>query len=332
MNHNEQRNGNASMRAARALANDEFYTRRQDIEAEVSAHRSAFAGKSVHCPCDDYRTSQFARFFRDSFHDLGLRRLVCTNRDNGGGAWLYTYDGESEKARRLKGDGSFDSPECRKAMASCDIVATNPPFSLFRKFVSQVLSMGKGFLAVCSDSAATYGEVFPHIADGSVSFGATRPTRFATPLSSVGNPSTQRMEDGVVYQRFGNTGWLTNLPQDTPRRPFEPKARFSPGKYQRYDNHDAIDVPRVADIPSDYGGVMGVPVTYLQKHDPSQFEIVGSDRWEGGAPVPGRRFSIGGDERYARVLIRRPDGWDQAVERAVDEAVSRLVRRHRRGW
>lgn len=81
----------------------------------------------------------------------------------------------------------------------------------------------------------------------------------------------------------------------------------------------------LADIPSDYGGVMGVPVTYLQKHDPSQFEIVGSDRWEGGSPVPGRRFSVGGDSRYARVLIRRPDGWDQAVGRAVDEAVSRLV-------
>ncbi len=210
----------------------------------------------------------------------------------------------------LKGDGDFRSKECVKLLQEADIVVTNPPFSLFREYVAQLVKYNKKFLIIGNQNAITYKEIFPLLKDnvmwlGHHSGGQT----FQVPFDFEQNNTY--ISNGVKYAKFGNICWFTNL--DTVKRHEEMQfyKKYTPEEYPQYDNYEAIEVSKVTDIPCDYDGLMGVPITFLDKYNPNQFEILGLDRYT----VPkeflvGGRVAINGKPRYARIIIRRKTNAD----------------------
>ena len=295
-------NGNLAM--AKRVRDDEFYTLYEDVEAELDHYQDHFEGRRVYCNCDDADRSSFWRFFRSRFHELGLAGLVASCYVPGGHGKAWSYDGHGDPiASMLEGDGDFRSEECMAMLADSDIVASNPPFSLFRDYASALASSGKGFLAIGSLNAVTYKEVFPLIADGRIWLGYGHPKRFLRPGGGV--------------QALGNVEWFTNL--DIPKRhvPLELAAMYDPDGYPRYDNYDAIECGSVAGIPKDYEGTMGVPVTFLERHCPEQFDIVGITKsWNGRASKRyGEQIQVSRDGSRKRVsklndqpAMPRPDG------------------------
>jgi len=274
---------NQSLHTARAAKADEFYTRLADIEKELRHYRRHFKGKRVLCNCDDPATSNFPRYFAENFDDLGLQSLASSYID-------------------------FRSPEAVALLREADIVVTNPPFSLFREYIAQLIEHGKQFLIIGSLNVATYKEVFPLFKEGRLWMGVTGGSMaFRVPDSYEPRKTRYwQAEDGQKWRSLGNSYWFTNLHPDTLRPPLALTRAYDPETYPTYDNYDAINVDRVADIPVDYDGEMGVPITFLLKHNPKQFEIVGIDRQltlaENGKTS---RFFIEGREIYARIIIRR---------------------------
>ena len=292
----------ARLLSAKKARNDEFYTLYESISDEVPHYKGAFVGKHVLCPCDDYRHSEFARFFRERFSDLGLSRLTVSNFDIGEGAWVYTFDGVSETAERADGNGSFDSEQGKRLMSECDVVVTNPPFSLIRGFAVQTDRLAKQFLYVGPYNLATYKNTFPLFRDGRMWVGCTSPKKFLVPEHDPSNRD-QRIDPvtGDVYQRFhGNVVWFTNMEHDMTGRRLDTNAVFDPSVNRRYYNADAVDCPSLDKIPSDYDGLMGVPVSFLSVYNPGQFELVGVRHGDDG-----KDLTIGGKTKFARILIRK---------------------------
>ena len=279
---------NTDLRRARRVKADEFYTRLSDVEAELSHYRGRFAGKVVYCNCDNPAESSFCRYFSREFGALGLRGLRATHPD---GLWLELRGG-GESLAGLDGDGDFRSAECRALLEDSDVVVTNPPFSLFREYVAQLAEWGGEFLILGSLNAITYREFFPLLRSGAVRLGVNN------------GPKTFDTREGPADH--GNVVWYTNLDCSRRRGPLDLVREYSPERYPAYDDYPAIEVGRVKDIPADYDGEMGVPITFLDKHCPEQFEIVGLDRPLMQART-GRvsRFRLGGAEQYARIVIRR---------------------------
>ena len=212
----------------------------------------------------------------------------------GGGYGKYAeFDGVSTFSHELIGDGDFRSDECIEILNQSDVVVTNPPFSLFRPFISQLMEHGKKFLVIGNMNAIMYKEIFPFIKDGRIWIGCTKPKEFITPDLSI--------------KRFGNILWFTNLNCEKHHEPLELTQSYysNPEKYPRYDNYDAIESSKVKDIPYDYDGIIGVPITFLDKHDPSQFEIVGgagySKDYDGTSWSP----KVNGKNLFKRILIQR---------------------------
>ena len=288
---------NANLAKARPVRNDEFYTRLSDVENECEHYRDHFKGKVIYCPCDDPRVSNFWRYFADRFHDLGLKRLIATcyipqNMDLFGAhdperAFKLEYDGIAVTRTVLAGNGDFRSLECSDVMRQADIVVTNPPFSLIREFVPYLTAHGVGFLIIVPLNALAYKEVFPYIQEGRawVGYGFVEPsTEFTTPQGDSAG--------------FGNVEWLTNLDIDKRHTEIPLHRLYTFDDYPKYDNYDAVNVDRVEDIPINYAGVMGVPITYLARHNPNQFDIVGCARpWSGRAT-----------KRYGRQVRVDPSG------------------------
>lgn len=264
---------NKNLIEARKTKNNEFYTRYEDIEKEIKNYN--LKGKHIYCNTDDYRKSNFVKYFVDNFKSLGITKITATCFDNGDGAYMYQYDGESATQRKLEGNGDFRSEECIKWLKKCDVVVTNPPFSLFRDFVGQLMEHNKKFLIIGNKNAITYKEIFPLIKDNKMWLGVTAPKAYTTPLKEVENEKTQYKENGVVYQKFGNHGWFTNIEHKKRTYPLNLYKKYSEEKYPKYDNYDAIHCEKVVEIPCDYNGVMGVPITFLDKFCPTQFEILG---------------------------------------------------------
>ena len=270
---------NGSLHDAKLAKNDEFYTRYEDIAEELKEYDGFFKGKVVYCNCDkafNFGRSQFFEYFQVNFHRLGLKKLIATQIVPNGRGIKWTYDGvpptspldESEICTEfLKGDGSFQSAECREILKECDVVVTNPPFSLFREFVDTLIAYGKKFLIIGNKNAITYKEIFPLIKDNKLWLGFTSPKGFD-------QPSTHE-----VKQMAGLTRWFTNIEHRKHQTPLYLRegASVCSIKYPKYDNYDAINVDDVKMIPHDYDGVMGVPITFLDKYCPSQFEISGID-------------------------------------------------------
>lgn len=303
---------NTNLCLAKKVKNDEFYTRYEDIEAEVMKYRKQFKDKIVYLPCDDpaEKKSEFWSFFVNNFDSFGLKKLIATHYNEEGKAykiWIdsdTTNDGFIDDAdamqEDLKGNGDFRSPECLEIMKECDIVCTNPPFSLFREFVDAIMTANKSFLIIGNQNAFTYKEIFKLIRDNKIWTGYNMVKKFNQPDGSI--------------KTFGNVCWFTNL--DTIKRNEELvlTKNYDINIYPNYENYKAIEVDKIANIPSDYFEVMGVPITFLDKYNPNQFEILGhtsssdiSDAVEELRTDSKHRNRglINGKEKYDRVLIRR---------------------------
>ena len=205
----------------------------------------------------------------------------------------------------LKGKGDFRSEECVELLKECDVVVTNPPFSLFREYVAQLFEYDKKFIIIGNQNAISYKEIFPLLKDNKMWLGYNSGAQsFQVPNEFERNNTY--FEDGIKYAKFGNICWFTNLDTAKRHEEFTLYKQYSPEEYPKYDNYDAVNVDKTNDIPYDYEGVMGVPITFLDKYNPEQFEIIGLDRYT----VPkeflvGGRVAINGKPKYARILIKR---------------------------
>ena len=239
--------------------NDEFYTLYGDIEKEISHYNGMFSGKTIYCPCDDFRNSNFVKFFKNNFNELGIRGLVATHIDfSNSKSDKYEYDGKKDTVSKLGGNGDFASDECCEIRDKCDVVVTNPPFSLFKKFFNWIGN--KDFLIIGNFNAVAWKDVFPSIKSGRVHLGwSKRGMSFLLPNGEIGGT---------------NSCWFTTLVHDKCNVILSLDKEYSSLEYPKYDNYDAIEVSKTKNIPKNYYGVMGVPITFLDKFNPSQFEIV----------------------------------------------------------
>ena len=291
---------NTNLHNAKRAKNDEFYTLLTDIEKEMVHYRDYFKGKVIFCNCDDARESNFFKFFANNFELLKIKKLITTGYKEDGHGVVLEYNGDIDgdfmvgddevKVTELKGNGDFRSEECIEYLKQADIVVTNPPFSLFREYVKQLMDYEKEFIIIGSQNAITYKEIFPYIKNNKLWLGYNFVKSFIQPNGEV--------------KKFGNILWYTNIPHDKRNWPMDFYRTYKPELYPKYDNYDAIEVSKVCDIPMDYKGVMGVPITFLDKYNPEQFQIVGIDRYVEDNPHYGHRFTINNKEIYARILIR----------------------------
>lgn len=256
-----KKKSNKNLNNAKKAKNDEFYTSYKDIEKEISNYKDYLKGKWIYSPCDDYRWSEFKNYFVSNFTEFGLKHYTCTCYDIGDGAWRYDYDGVNETITKLEENGDFRSEECIELLKECDAVITNPPFSLFREFVAQLMKYGKKFLIIGNKNALTYKEIFPYIKNNELWQGMNWIKDFVKPNGEI--------------NKFGNACWFTNIPHIKQNKPLILTKTYNPIDYPHYDNYDAINVDKLKDIPMDYDGIMGVPITFLYKSCPTQFEIVG---------------------------------------------------------
>lgn len=327
---------NRSMQAAKASKQDEFYTQLSDIEKELKHYAAHFEGKTVLCNCDDPRVSNFFHYFSYNFQKLGLKKLVTTcyknqradlfsKNESEKGIYLE-YSGDRNRNRvpdpteigihQLKGDGDFRSPECVELMKRADIVVTNPPFSLFREYVVQLVGMNKKFLVIANLNAIPGKEIFRLIKDNKIWLGYTHPVAFVVPDHyEMREVRSWRDDDGTNWRSMGNACWFTNLDIEKRHEEIPLYTTYTPKAFPGYDNYEAIEVSRFKEIPHDYDGVMGVPLTFLEKYNPAQFEIVGSDyevkqgllpelvkrKWTGKID----RGYVKGKRLYARILVRK---------------------------
>ena len=356
---------NSSLNQAGKEKKDEFYTQYSDIEIEVENYRDQFENKTVFCNCDDAFESNFFRYFIRNFNSLKLKKLIATCYAHSSrkstlscfGDFLLpqtdhpvaykavvtlvddglieTESGDVDLVRLfqipgnsieiLNGDGDFRSPESVNLLEASDIIVTNPPFSLFREFISQLTRFNKDFLIIGNINAITYKEVFPLIRENKVWLGASIHSgdrKFFVPDDYPLNAAGCGIdENGQRFIRVKGVRWFTNLdmPQRHERLPL--KEEFSEENYPKYENYDAVNVSRTANIPFNYDGVMGVPITFLDKYSPDQFEILmlanGNVRANSSPEIlkrvgyskhdldKGGVGIIDGKRSYARILIQR---------------------------
>lgn len=259
---------NSNLHAAKSAKNDEFYTQLTDIEKELKHYKQHFKDKVVFCNCDDPTWSEFWRYFHINFSHLGLKKLISTHYDKDNPTYKLEYTGGDDNnidvgaKTPLMQNGDFRSPECVELLKEADIVVSNPPFSLFRSYVSQLMEHNKKFLIIGNKNAITYKEVFPLLKENKVWIGYGSPSEFNTPYGS-----TKKVQ--------GLCRWFTNLDIAKRSEKLVLRKRYSPIEYPMYDNYDAINVDKVSDIPVDYYGIMGVPITFLDNWNPNQFTILG---------------------------------------------------------
>ena len=331
---------NATLTKAAKAKNDEFYTQISDIENELNHYRKHFVGKTILCNCDDPRVSNFFRYFALNFQTLGLKRLIatCYMNDNPDlfsqgsvNKSIYSdFDGSFRcneltdfnriPFKQLNGDGvysagDFRSKECIALLEQADIVVTNPPFSLFREYVAQLIKYNKKFVIIGNQNAVTYKEIFPLIKENKIWLGYG--FRGGNAYFGIRQNTRREYANGVYDSitglvKFRNCCWFTNL--DITKRHVDLilYKKYNPEEYPKYDNYNAINVDKVADIPCDYDGVMGVPITFLDKYNPEQFEIVGCTESEGRGLSNGvfngqsivTQPLVGGGRVYKRIFIK----------------------------
>ena len=321
--------------AAKRAKKDEFYTDLDDIAEEVKHYRDHFRGKVVLCNCDDPRISNFFHYFSHSFEQLGLKKLITTcyrsrERDffsqsaSEKAIWLE-YDGDRNGNRvpdpeeigihEFVGDGDFRSAECVELLKKADIVVTNPPFSLFREYIAQLVAYDKKFLIIGNVNALTYKEVFPLVQSNKVWLGASIHSgdrKFGVPDDYPLNAASCGVDErGRRFIRVKGVRWFTNLDYKQRHDDLILYANYTPERYPKYDNYDAINVDKTCEIPMDYDGAMGVPITFLDKYNPEQFDLIGYSG-ELAGPIPGRpkpgRFYVNGKRLYERLVIVKRKG------------------------
>ena len=310
---------NKNLNQAKSAKKDEFYTQLVDIESELKHYKEHFKGKVVLCNCDDPRISNFFHYFSYNFELLGLKKLITTcyksqdqlnfsQNECERAIWLE-YNGDKNGNRvpdpeeiginYFDRDGDFRSPECIELLKQADIVVTNPPFSLFREYVTQLMIYKKKFVIVGHQNAITYKEIFPLIKENKIWLGYGFNGGAGHFISKYEDKATAGdHREGMI--RVSGVNWFTNLEIQKRHEDLILFKKYNPEEYPKYDNYDAINVDKTSDIPMDYDGVMGVPITFLDKYNPEQFEIVkfrkGNDD---------KDLSINGKCPYFRILIRR---------------------------
>lgn len=259
---------NANLHKAKTAKNDEFYTQLSDVSKELMHYKEHFKDKVVFCNCDDPSWSAFWKYFHLNFSHLGLKKLISTHYDREKPTYKMEYEGGNDNdvevgtITPLEGNGDFRNAECIELLKQADIVVTNPPFSLFREYVAQLMEYEKEFLIIGNKNSITYKEFFPLLKDNKVWIGYESPAEFDTP-------------EGITKKINGLSRWFTNLDIKKRHEKLILWKNYTPEEFPTYDNYDAINVDKVSDIPCDYDGVMGVPITFLDKYNPEQFEIIG---------------------------------------------------------
>jgi hypothetical protein len=308
----------SDLRTAQTGKKDEFYTQLEDIEKELMHYKKQLEGKTVLCNCDDPYESNFFKFFASNFNYLKLKKLIATSYTNspiaGKQLDLFTVEGlkpegkepfkieinevpdidedgaislsdveyllkhDKNTATPLRGNGDFRSDECVELLKEADIVCTNPPFSLFREYLTQLMKYDKKFLIIGNVNAITYRECFKLIKDNKMWLGASIHSgdrEFRVPDDYPLKAAGYRIDkNGYKYIRVKGVRWFTNLDYEERHEELVLYKKYSPEEFPKYDNYDAINVDKSIDIPYDYDGVIGVPITFLDKHDPEQFDIV----------------------------------------------------------
>jgi Adenine-specific methyltransferase EcoRI len=325
-----KQSSNSNLRKASAVKKDEFYTQLSDIENELRHYKDHFKDKVVYCNCDDPRVSNFFHYFSYNFEHLGLKKLIATcykNQD----ADLFSTN-ESEKAiyleytgdkngnsvpdtaeigiKVLQGDGDFRSPESIELLKQADIVVTNPPFSLFREYVAQLVEYNKKFIIIGNLNAITYKEIFALIKENKIWIGASLDGRNIWFRIPNNYEKYHKIENGNKYAFVASTIWFTNLDHKKRHEKLILYKEYKPEEYPIYDNYNAINVDKTKDIPIDYNGYIGVPITFLNKFNPDQFEIIdGLNRYSilhgPTEETRGKYLSqVNGKPIYVRIVIK----------------------------
>ncbi len=286
---------NSLLKEAKANKKDEFYTQLSDIEKELKHYRNHFKDKVVLCNCDDPRVSNFFHFFSYNFEKFGLKKLIATcyknqemdlfSENKSEQAIYLEYIGDKNGnnvpdveeigIKHLKGDGDFRSKECIELLKQADIVVTNPPFSLFREYISQLIEYDKKFVIVGHQNAIKYKEIFPLIRDNKIwlGFGFTGGAAHFLNTQYEDYATAGNHKEGMI--RVSGVHWFTNLDINKRHEDLILYKKYTPEEYPKYENLDAINVDITKDIPLDYSGMMGVPITFMDKYNPDQFEIIG---------------------------------------------------------
>lgn len=344
---------NKNLNAAKAAKKDEFYTQLTDIERELQHYWKHFRGKTVLCNCDDPYESNFFKYFALRFNQLGLKKLICTCYNGSpvqGSELNLPFDESNDEPKRtaykveitevkdMNGDGAVDlsdvryllqsdknvlstlqtgdfrSAECIELLKQADIVVTNPPFSLFREYIGQLMEYDKKFVIIGNQNNVTYKEIFPLLMKNKVWLGY-KSGDMAFKVPEDYEPRQTRYwedENGQKWRSLGNICWFTNLDISKRHENLDLVCHYSSYEYNKYDNYNAINVNKVTDIPFDYDGAMGVPITFLDKYNPEQFEILNANDYRINDDVPlklhglikDKDGTINGKPTYVRILIK----------------------------
>ena len=314
---------NANLHKAKNAKNDEFYTQLTDVAKELMHYKAHFKDKIVLCNCDDPTWSAFWKYFHLNFAELGLKKLISTHYDKTEPTYKMEYTGGDDNnievgvKTSLEGNGDFRNQECLDLLDESDIVVTNPPFSLFREYVAVLMEHEKKFLIIGNRNALTYKEIFPLIRNNELWLGngfQNGNAYFNIPKNSdtsIYAKGVYDEETGLV--KFRNCVWFTNMDLAKRHEKIILWKNYTPEEFPKYDNYDAINVSKVSDIPCDYDGVMGVPITIIDFYSPEQFEIVGiSGSLANPIIIDGSRksgrFYIDGKRMYDRIVIRKKAG------------------------
>ncbi len=276
--------GNKTLRSANKTKDDEFYTQLSDVEKELKYYREYFKDKVIFCNCDDPIDSNFFKYFELNFYTLGIKRLIATHYDKEKPSYMLEIIRDDKEEglitskdiikTKLKQNGDFRSPECIELLKQADIVITNPPFSLLREYVEQLMEYKKDFIIIGNTNALTYQEIFRYIKDDKIRTGYTNfnvGMYFYVPDSYE---KYHKIVDGRKMVRVSTSCWFTTLPVKKHKENIILYKNYNPDVYPKFDNYNAINVNKVSDIPIDYDGMMGVPITFLDKYNPEQFKVV----------------------------------------------------------
>jgi len=320
-------NKNLMLNQAKRNKSDEFFTQLSDIENELNHYKDYFKNKVVYCNCDEPKSSNFIKFFYDNFHTLGLRKLISTcfkaeeqslftNEPQTNGIY-FEYDGtntksiDKQKLSQLRGNGDFRSQECIEILKKADIVVTNPPFSMFREYLNQLIDFKKNFLIIGNQNALTYKEVFTLIKHNRVWLGYGFKGHVGYFLNShyENTQSSSSMKDGLI--RVPGVVWYTNLPNNKRNSYIKLEKKYTENSYSKFDHYPAINVDKVSEIPLDYYELMGVPITFLHKFNPKQYKIIDAigrySLLKGPTPESKGKYltNVNGKKKYTRLIIKK---------------------------
>lgn len=313
---------NKGLHKASRNKKDEFYTQISDIEKELKNYRAQLKDKIIFCNCDDPEYSNFWKYFELNFEFLKIKKLIATHYQEEVPSYklelVRTADGIKKIKTTLTENGDFRSQECIEILKEADIVVTNPPFSLFREYVAQLIEYNKQFIIIGNVNAITYKEIFSLIKNNKIWLGQSIHSgdrEFQVPNDYPLDASGYRIdENGNRFIRVKGVRWYTNMDYKERHEEFISYKIYNEDEFPKYDNYDAINIGKTKEIPIDYDGVMGVPITFMDKYNPDQFEVLGlsaSARYNKeivGIPFRGEKDArplLNGKNTYARIFIKR---------------------------